>query len=286
VSIGNFGFSSVGLGEQTRRANQAGDFLFEERRREPELAPITDWSYDALSYGENRRVASAVPPSLVNCLKNSENVFLKLPPPDGRWFVRFMGRNLPLLDSRSEGIGLLHDVMEHRPLDGVAISALSPAHRKEDYFAKLERAELKRLGSNYFREETGTQSLCTHDARMVEQYQHRLRRAVKKIRQADEAAGEFFDHAISYSTQYGFLFSHPGVLWVLDVEAIPYDARLVKDGRQWLAYLPDTSIDAPLILPDSVGLNYIARALTRIIREGARDNDLARGENVGGAGKE
>jgi hypothetical protein len=235
---------------------------------------------------------------LTKATEGAECALFQLPAPDHRWVVKFDGRILEPFDYRKAGWKELHEIMVHGFLldrsdllfgqsqkreDGPMLSTLADLGRETGDL--LRSAELIRTvnnpeyaGANQKTEEiycsvsgTKLQGLDTQSAKgkagqdrwrscaedFNKHVRDRLERVFNAIRLQHRLAATVIKEALRLRDgQWSFSDS---AHWMTSLGQIPYDARMVLNGKNWEIDIPNSS--ATLIAPDSAGMRAIARIL-------------------------
>jgi hypothetical protein len=96
---------------------------------------------------------------------------------------------------------------------------------------------------------------CTED--FNKQVRDRLERVFKTIGMQHGLAATVLKEAVKFRDGH-WSFSD-SVRWMTSLGEIPYDAKMTLNGKEWEIDIPDSS--APLVVPDSAGMQVIARIL-------------------------
>lgn len=248
-----------------------------------------DWADTVLDRSNHWRVDDGhVPLWVVKATEGSEFALFQLPPPDRRWIVKFSGKILEPFSYKLAGWSDLHEIMVHGFLldSSVLIDGWSSlVELRKQRVDLLRSTELVRTVNN---REYGSENEKTDEIRYSvsgtilhgpqtqtcdgkigpdrwrtsaddfnRQLQKRLDRVFNAIGRKDEFAASGIKQAV-HCRNGRWSFSDSAA-WMTTLGDIPYDAKMVLNGKNWEIDFPDSS--ERLIVPDSVGVRAIARIL-------------------------
>jgi hypothetical protein len=234
---------------------------------------------------------------LTKATEKAEFALFQLPAPDRRWVLKFDEKILPPFDYRKAGWKELHEIIVHgflldrtelllsasqEPKVGPTLTTLADLRKERGDL--LRNAEMirkvtdRKQNDNQVSKEaycsvSGTQlhgletqtsegrveadrwRSCTED--FNKQIRDRLHRVFKTISMQHELAADALKAAVKLRDGH-WSFSH-SAHWMTSLGEIPYDARMTLNGNEWEIDIPESS--APLIIPDSAGMQAIARIL-------------------------
>jgi hypothetical protein len=219
----------------------------------------------------------AAPLWVVKATEGWDFALFQLPAPDRRWIIKFAGRILQPFSHRFLGWSDLHEIIAHGFLldrcmlvDGQ--SSLTDLRRrtvnllrsadlvggdKADVRFNVSGTKLHGLETQNRDGQTKPDRWrsCAEDFNRL--LQKRLDRIFQAIRKVDHIAGSEMKKAV-HCVNGNWSFTDSGV-WMTSLKEIPYDAKMVLNGKNWEIDFPDST--EALIVPDSVGMRAIARVL-------------------------